>query len=894
MPEQPDQPPRTPRAFRFPWRSKAQARQDIDAELEFHLEMRARELAEQGFTPTEARQIAERQFGDVEFTRSYMRRMSMELDRNRARAEWARELAQDARYAVRTMLASPVFTLVAVVTLALGIGANTAIFSVVNGILFRPLPYPHPDQLVRVWSSKGSAGEVQEAISDPDLADWRAQRNAFAEIGGWWYQDAGSGMDLTGRGEPKRIAGAFITPGFFPTLGVAPIAGRLPREDELTRGGNDLNVVLSYDFWQREFGGDESIVGKTLRLDGELFTVLGVMPKSFRFPNDRVDVYAPWSHIPDEGIPHTRDDRVLEAIARLKPGVALERGRAELAAVARRLAELYPEDRGVPGVTMMSLQDQMVGNVRTGLLVLLGAVSFVLLMTCVNVASLLLARANVRQRELAVRVALGAGRGRIVRQLLTESMILALVGGAVGVALAIGGQRLLLSLGSDQLPRTAEVGIDATVLLFSLGVSLATGMLFGLIPALRAASPELQQTLREGGRGTSGGNQRARNALVTMEVALAVVLVVGAGLMTKSFINMLRVRLGFVPEHALVVNFSIPDRIDKRPGGSALYRTQVLDQVRSLPGVVAAGGAKNVPFRGVGERARFVPEGMSVSSLDQAPSGYRVHVSDGYFRALGVPIVAGREFERTDDTTHTFVLLVNETLAKKYFPARSAVGAHLMFGGTPVPIIGVVGDVKQESVDEQTAPTYYLHYLQNPRSRMMLVVRTRGEPLAMARAVQNAIWSIDRDQTITDVFTMEQAIGTSVARPRFLTVLLGLFGGLGLVLGALGLYGVLAYLVSQRQREIGVRIALGARPADVTRMVVLRGLTLAVVGVAIGMVGAVLLTRFMQGVLFGVGALDPTTFVLVGIALLGIAVLASWIPARRATRVDPAIALRAD
>jgi len=884
------------RVFRFPWASRRQVNADVDEELAFHLEMRAQELVARGLAYPAARREAERQFGDVAFTRDYMRRMNMQLDRHRARSEWLHELRQDARYALRTLVAAPAFSLVAVLTLALGIGANTAIFSIVNGILLRPLPFADPDRLVRVWSVNAQGNNLQAAVSSPDLDDWRAQRNVIADLGGWFYQSGGSGIDMTGRGEPKRLQAAFVTPGFFPTLGVPPVQGRLPREDELVRGGNDRNVVLSNAFWRREFSGETSILGKTILLGGEPYSVLGVMPESFRFPAPDVDLYVPYSSIPNQSIPHIRPVRILSVVARLKTGITQERAATEMAGITRRLAQQYPENKNWEGATIKPLRDVVVGDVRTGLLVLLGAVAFVLLMACVNVASLMLARATVRERELAIRVALGAGRGRLVRQLLTESIVLALVGGLVGLGVAYGGVRVLLALSADQLPRTGEVRLDGTVLLFSLGISVLTGILFGLVPALRAAKPELQHTLREGGRGMAGStSQRLRTFLVGAEVALAVVLVIGAGLMTKSFIRLLQVDPGFRPDHVLVVNYTIQtSRYNDLPGRYRGYYTAAIDKVRQLPGVIAAGAAKDIPFRGEGERYGFVPEGMSIGANEQPPEAQFLHISDGYFKALGVPVVAGREFDRADDSTRASVFVVNQAFAKKFFPHQNAVGRTIRLGGSPITVIGVVGDIKQTSVDAPAPPAVYIHNLQNSRVRVHLVVRTRGEPLAMTKAVRDAIWSLDRDQTITAIFTLEDAMNQAVARPRFLTVLLAAFGGLGLVLGALGLYGVLAYLVNQRQREFGVRIALGAQPADVIRMVVGRGLLVASAGVAVGLVGAMLLTRFMQGVLFGVQATDPLTFALVTVALLGIAALASYLPARRATHVDPAIALRSD
>jgi len=876
--------------FRLPWRSRAQVLDDVESELRFHLEMRAQDLIARGVEPERAWREAERQFGDVEFTKQYMRRMDMDFETDRRRAEWVSELGQDTRYALRTLLRARGFTAVAVATLALGIGANTAIFSMVNGILLQPLAFPHPEQLVRVWSANKTDGKLDAAVSPVDLDDWRAQRSVIADMGGWWYQANGSGIDLTGQGEPQRLEATFVTPGFFNTFGVAPIAGRVPRDEEMVRGANDRLVVLSYGFWQRQFGGARSVVGSKLLLGGEPYVVTGVMPASFRFPAERIDVYIPYSTIPDQAIPRIRPVRILDVVARLKPGVTIERAGVELAGITRRLAEQYREDKNWDGATLKPLHDSIVGNVRSSLLVLLGAVAFVLLMACANVASLLLARSGAREQEVAIRAALGAGRGRIVRQLLTESIVLALAGGVLGLAVAYLGTRLLLALSRGQLPQSFNVTIDGTVLLFSLGVSLATGLIFGLVPALRSSTPALQRRLREGARGLAGStSHRLRNGLVVAEIALAVVLVIGAGLMTRSFLRILNVDPGFRPERLLVVNFTMSTA---RHEHYQQYYRQLIDKVRTIPGVLAAGAAKDVPFRGTGERSGFMAPDMVLRPGDDAPTAQMIHISDGYFRTIGTPIMAGREFLPQERADTPWVAVVNQAFVKQYLKGNP-VGQFLRFGSAlRTEIVGVVGDIRQRAIDEAAQPTIYLDNMQNSRVRVNLTVRTAGPPLAMTRRIEDAIWSLDRDQTITTVFTFDDIMSEAVARPRLLTVLLALFGGLGLLLGSLGIYGVLAYLVSQRQREIGVRLALGAQRGDVLRLVVWRGLALAVVGVVVGLVGAVMLTRFMQGVLYGVEATDPLTFAVVAVGLLGIAILASWLPARRAAGVDPAVAIR--
>jgi predicted permease len=819
--------------------------------------------------------------------------MDMGHETEQRRAEWLSESAQDARYAVRTLLRARGFTAVAIITLALGIGANTAIFSVVNGILLRPLPFPDPQQLVRIWSVNQTDGNVDASVSPVDLDDWRAQRSVLADMGGWFYQANGSGIDLTGQGEPQRLEATFVTPGFFNTLGVAPLAGRLPQDDEMVRGANDKLVVLGYGFWQQQFAGSRSVIGSKLLLGGNPYVVVGVMPSSFRFPSERVDVYIPYSTIPDDAIPRIRPVRILDVVGRLKPGISIERAHAEMVAITRRLAQEYREDKNWEGATLQPLHEAVVGNVRTALFVLLGAVAFVLLMACVNVASLLLARSSTRQQEIAIRAALGAGRGRIVRQLLTESIVLALAGGVVGLVIAVFGTRMLLALSRGQLPRAFDVTIDGSVLLFSLAVSLATGLLFGVVPAIRASTPALQRTLREGGRGlAAGASHRLRNALVMGEIALAVVLVVGAGLMTRSFVRILNVDPGFRPERLLVVNFTISTT--RHTHYQQFYR-DVIDKVRTIPGVLSAGAAKDVPIRGTGERMPFLPPGQVLRPGEDAPSAQLIHISDGYFRTIGTPLMAGREFLPQERADTPWVAIVNQAFVKQYLRTGSPVGQSLQFGkDLRAEVVGVVGDIRQAAIDEAAKPTVYIDEMQNGRVRVNLAIRTAGPPLAMTRRVEDAIWSLDRDQTITSVFTFDDIMSEAVARPRLLTVLLALFGGLGLLLGSLGIYGVLAYLVNQRRREIGVRLALGAQRADVLRLVVWRGVALAIAGVVIGLLAALALTRFMQGVLYGIGATDPLTFGAVAMGLLGVAVLASWLPARRAASVDPAVAIRYD
>jgi len=866
---------------------------DVEDELRFHLDARTESLIAEGLSVEAARAQALREFGDIEDAKAFMAALDRATERSRRRWNYVGEFRQDITYALRKLRSSPVFAITAIVTLALGIGANTAIFSLVRGVLLRPLPFPDPGQLYRVYSASPAQGNPRTPVSSPDMEDWRAQRQQLADVAGYWYAEGGSGVDLTGSGEPQRLSAAFVTAGFFGVLGLPAQEGRLPREDELVRGGPDHVVVLAYGFWQRQFGGSRSVIGTTLTLDDAPFEVLGVMPPSFAYPSPQVDVYMAYSAIPDESIPHIRPVRILAGIARGRPGVSIEMARTELNTIAQRLARQYPENESYTGATVEPLQDSITGPVRAGLLVLLGAVAFVLLMASVNVASLLLARATMRGREIATRVALGAGRLRIVRQLVTESVVLALIGGAAGIGVAAGLLRGLLWLSADQLPRGSDVRLDGGVLMFTAGISVVTGLLFGLVPALRAASQNVQGTLREGGRGLAGGEgRRLRNALVIAEVALAAILVVAAGLMSRSFIALLDVDPGFKPDNLLAVNFTI--NTARHSSGFATYYGQVLDRVRSGPGVVTAGAVKDAPFRGEGERWSYTTPGRPLGAGEEPPSAMVLHVSDGYFRTIGARIVDGREFTEQDRANAPLGVLVNEALARAGFPDGRAVGSFIDLDGDHVPIVGVVGDIRQSAIEQVATPTIYVNNFQNTRVKVTLVARTRGEPLLLLRQIRDAIWAIDADQTITSVFTYDDIVSDALARPRLLTVLLGSFGVLGLLLGAVGIYGVLGYVVTQRHREIGVRMALGARPRSVLRMIVGSGLALATTGLTIGLVGSLALSRYLRGILFGIEPTDPLTFATVAFVLLCVAALASWLPARRAASVDPVEALHYD
>jgi predicted permease len=880
------------RQFRFSWLSKRQVASDVDAELAFHLARRVDELIERGLSPEEARREAATRFGNLEFTRQYCRDEDVRREREVRATTMIDELKQDLLYALRSLRSAPGFAVVALLTLALGIGANTAIFSVVRGVLLSPMPFPDGDRVVRVWHVNRTENDLRSQVSEPDFLEWKAETKRFQSLAAYWYSPGGSSADLTGNGTPERIQGAYITPGFFETLGASAAIGQTIRADQAV-AGNDRFIVLSDGLWRRRFGADRSIVGRSLTIGSDPYTVLGVMPPSFTFPADRLDFWIPLSTMGPDAIGRQRGSRFLDVFGRLAPGVTQAQAYDELAAITRRVAEREEGAQGWTDVSMLPVRDALVGDVRRPLLVLLGAVAFVLLITCVNIAGLLLARATARQRELAVRSALGAGRGRILRQLLTESVVLALIGGALGVGLAYAGVSALGALGTADLPRATSVRIDGTVLAYAFAVSTIAGVLFGLLPAIRATSRNLQGVLRAGSRGSVGNaGQRLRGALVVAEVALAVILVVGAGLAMKSFARLLEVNPGFNPKNVLAVRLGIPyDRYGDRV---PQYYDALLTRLAAVPGVEAVGAAKDYPLRGTGELRGVTVVGGAEGSAEKAIRLPALHVSEDFFRAMGIPLRAGRTFTPADRQGAPLVWIVNEAFARKYWPNESAVGKTLRMGPASIEVIGVVGDFRQRSLSEPPEPYAYMHYRQNMRAGLSFAIRTNGDPLRYANAIRDAIWSVDRDQTITSVESMESLVGSTVARPRLLAALLFLFGVMGLSLGALGIYGVLAYAVSQRRQEIGVRVALGATPRSVLGLIIGQGMTLAVGGVVAGIAGALLLTRVMTTVLYNVRATDPLTFVTVVVVLLGTALLASWLPARRALRIDPVQALRYD
>ena len=873
---------------------------DVDAELQFHLDARTAELIAQGVSPADAAERARREFGDVDAAKRYLARIDLRIETRRRRRHYMGELRQDLTYAFRRLRAAPAFTAMAVLTLALGIGANTAIFSLVLGVLLRPLPFPDASQLYAVYTANRTAGLNQAPVSAVDLDDWRAQRREIADLGGYFFAEGSTGIDLTGRGAPRRLAAVFVSAGFFETLGVSTSAGRLPREDEMVRGGRDRVVMLTHGFWQREFAGSSSVIGTSLTLNGSPYEVLGVLPETMQFPTATADVFVPFSTIPDSGIPRIRPVRVLAVVARAKPGVTEAQVRSEMLGITGRLAAQYPEDRAWDGATVVPLAEAISGPVRPALIVLFGAVGLVLVMACVNVAGLQLSRALGRSREIAVRLALGARRERLIRQLLTESLLLAICGGIAGIALARAGVAGLLALGQGDLPRAGEVTLDPVVIAFAAGMTIVTGMLFGILPALRISRANAAETLHEGGRSVAGvGHQRLRLGLVVAEVAVAMMLIVGAGLMSRSLIQLMKVDPGFTADHLLAVQFTIDPTRHSPPGGDAavpapwtLYYEQAIEKVRALPGVVSAAAVKDPPLRGNGERNGFRLPGQVIPAGEDGPSATVIHISAGYFATIGAR-VDGREFTNRDRAGSPLAVIVNQAFARQYFPGTTAVGKSLVLGrDARAEIVGVVNDIRQVAMATPAAPTMYLDNLQNSRIKTTIVARTIGDPRAMAKPIREAIWSLDPNQPITAEFTFEDAVGRALARPRLLAVILSAFGLLGLMLGTLAIYGIVAGLVNERRREIGVRLALGAARSQVLMMIVRRGAVLAVIGAAIGLAGATAFSRLLSQVLYGIEPTDPATLGVTAAVLIVTAVMASWLPARQAASLNPVETLR--
>ncbi len=875
--------------YNFPLRLRSlfkrnQADQELSDELQYHLEQKAHEYMAGGLSGDEARSKARREFGGVE--------LSKENCRDTRRVNYIQDLLQDLGFGLRMLRSNPAFALVAVLTLALGIGANTAIFSVVHGVLLEPLPFPKQDQLMSVWE-KDDQGRPSNT-SWANFTDWNRLNHSFdgiAAVSLW-------SPTVVGPHDAETLVGFRVSSTFFDLMGVKFERGRNFLRSEDVRGNNFV-VILSYGFWQRTFGGDPGMLGKSVQLGTRAYTVVGVLPAEFPSvlsfdPRKPADIYTPLAY--DATLPYAcRDCRHLRAFGRLRNGVSSTQAEAEMNQISANLVREYPTSYSASGVTLTPLKDYLVGDVKTALWALLGSVGFVLLIACVNVANLLLAWGARRQREVALRAALGARRTRMVRQFLTESLLLALLGGGFGLFLAWGGIALLQRIHLANLPRLQDVQIEAWTFAFSFGISLLTGLAFGLLPAFRASKLDLNETLKESGKSSAGKERhRLRGALVFADVALALLLLTGAGLMMKSFVRLLEVNPGFDPSHTLTLTLSLwgPKSAD---APAVAFFEQVLERVRALPGVESAGVVSQLPLGGNLDRYGVHVEGKSLPNPEEDPSADRYSITPGYLRAMRIPLLRGREFDARDVVSSPPVAVVNESMAREFWPGEDPVGKRFRMGDTKGPwktVVGVVGDVLHKGLDAPHTIQVYLPNTQFTDSLVILAVRTSNDPVSLAAAVRSEISSLDPQVPVSEVATMEEVVSLSVANQRFGTLLSLLFGAIALVLTAVGIYGVISYGVAQRTHEIGIRLALGATRGEVLSLLVGEAMKPALLGAALGLSAAIGLTRLLSRLLYDVKPTDPLVFSAVLLLLIAVALLASYIPARRATRVDPMVALR--
>jgi putative ABC transport system permease protein len=858
--------------------------QDLSEELGYHLEQKTQEYLASGLTIDEARCKVQREFGGLE--------LSKENCRDARRVGYIQDLLQDLGFGLRMLRNSPAFALVAILTLALGIGANTAIFSVVHGVLLKPLPFPKQDQLMTLWEKNDGGGRSNTSWAN--FMDWNRLNHSFTGIAAvsFWSPT------FVGAHDAETLVGFRASSTLFDLMGVKLERGRnfLPAEDVR---GNNFVVILSYGFWQRTFGGDPGIVGKSVQLGTRAYTVVGVLPADFPSvlsfdPRKPADVYTPLAY--DETLPYAcRDCRHLRAFARLKDGVTSAQAEAEMNQISANLVREYPTAYSAAGVTLLPLKDYLVGDVKTALWILLGSVGFVLLIACVNVANLLLAWAARRQREVALRAALGAGRIRMIRQFLTESLLLSLLGGGLGLFLAWGGVALLQQVRLANLPRLQNVRIDAWTFAFTFGISLVTGLAFGLLPAFRASKLDLNEALKESGKSSAGKERRRlRSALVFADVALALLLLTGAGLMMKSFVRLLEVNPGFDPSHTLTLTLSLwgPKSAD---APAIAFFDEVLQRVQALPGVESAGIVSQLPLGGNMDMYGVHVEGKSLPNPEEDPSADRYSITPGYLRAMRIPLLRGREFDQRDVATSSTVAIVNESMAHQFWPGKDPIGKRFRMGDTKGPwktVVGVVGDVLHKGLDAPHTIQVYLPNTQFTDSMVILAVRTSNDPSSIAEAVRGEIVALDPQVPISEVATMDDVVSSSVANQRFGAFLFFLFGAVALVLTAVGIYGVISYGVAQRTHEIGIRLALGAGRREVLELIIGESMRPALLGAAVGLCAAFGLTRLLTRLLYSVKPTDPPVFAAVLLLMIGVALLASYIPARRATRVDPTVALR--
>ena len=816
-------------------------------------------------------------------------------------------LWQDIRYGARMLLKNPGVTIIVIIALALGIGANTAIFSVVNAVLLRPLPYPESERLVFLHEKSPVLDEM--SISYPNFLDWRAQNQTFEKIG--VYNRAS--YNLTGTGEAERIVTGQVSADLFSVLRVNAAQGRVFTNEEDKPGGTPV-VVLSYPLWQRRFGGQTSILNQAITLNGKSYTVIGIMPQTFAYPS-RVEMWVPVGQLADQpGWQERGNHPGLYGVARLKPGATFEQADADMNNIAANLEKQYPDSNSATRVRLQPLLEVFVVDVRRALWVIFGAVGFVLLIACANIANLLLARATARRKEMAIRTAVGASRWRIARQLLTESVLLSLIGGTIGLVLARWGVDLILYVSPNAIPRSREIGLDWTVLVFTIGISFLTGIIFGLIPAIQAGEVDVHETLKESGRGTSG-RQFLRSSLVVVEVATTLVLLIGAGLLIRSFYLLQKVNPGFSNEHLTSFSISLPEKKYGTEEQRGFFYNRLLENIRALPGVESTAAASGLPLGNNGWQTSFVIDGRPTPPRDQTPLMEACLVTPDYFKAMNIPVLRGRVFNDRDDRSHLAgrdlskipeneragagvnSIVIDEEFARRYWPNEDPVGKRVRMGADPkaqvLEVLGVVGRVKMESLNQNSDRVQgYFPFNQLPMGGMTVVIKGASDPNQLISSVRAAVREIDPDQPIYSPRTMNEIRAESVQGERLNLTLLSLFAGIALVLAIVGIYGVMSYSVTQRTHEIGIRMAIGARPLDVFKMILGHGMKLALIGVGVGLVGAFLLTRLMGTMLFGVEPTDATTYGAISILLIGIALLACYLPGRRATKVEPTISLR--
>ena len=861
---------------------------DVDAELAFHVEMRVREFIEHGETPERARQLALQRFGDYRGARQECVAINERRKRHMQRTEFLTELRQDIGYAFRMLRRTPAFTAAALLTLALGIGANSAIFSVVHGVLLESLPYRDADRLHHLQMLYPD-GTRYSALSAPDFMSMREQAQLFDQLEAF----AIGSRTVTGIGEPQELTTAMVTAGVFDFLGFDVPIGRTFAAGENQTARNSV-AVLSHGLWQRMFGGDASALGRSIALGGRSYSIVGVLAPGARLPYE-AELYIPleFNDTFDPSTARGRRSESLAVLARSRPGVTAQAIESELRSISSRLQSSFPDTNGGLFIASTPLRDVIVGDVERPLLVLLGAVGFVLLVACANVANLLLARGSARHGELSVRAALGAGRARLVRQLVTEAMVLGLAGGVLGLGFAYWGTEALIAAKPADLPRLEQIGLDSTIVLFTLAAALVTGLIFGIVPALQATNDHLLRGLQESGRAGGGGRRahRMRSALVVAEMALAVILLTGSGLLIRSFIELTRVNPGFQPDGAMAVRVSFQGEL-YRTGDPVRRRVvEIEERLRALPGVIAVGAGSVLPLGGLGALNDFAVEGAPPPPPNVNQEIAVASATPDYFKAIGAPLVRGRLFTDLDHDKSPRVVILNEAAVRRWFPDQDPLGQRVLSGG-PREVVGVVGDVLQRNPGQPAAPQMFAPYTQRTSATARFIVRTHGDALALAPSVREQIRALDPNLPIADVVPLDEMVARSIARPRFYTSLLTLFAGVALALSATGIFGVMSYTVAQQSKEIGIRIALGARTGDVLRGVVGRAVTLAAIGVAVGVLTALALGRVIRNQLFGVDVFDPITLGSVIAVLIGTAAMASLWPARRAASIDPINAFR--